>query len=157
MAARPDGGPAEDGDVTSDWLGGELLLAVLRAQVPGSREFEILGSARSAADIRNLFARKTDEELATSFAIAAKARAKARTKGNAAEAAYWDLLVQASVKEAATRPDFGELTKLGVGRGRRKRRVLAKRLMGLADARQAALAANGIGDGPESRQGLPGA
>jgi HEAT repeat protein len=143
-AARVDSGQVEGGDAESDWVGGDLRLAIVRAQMPGSPEFRILGSARSAADVRKRFAWKTDEELATSFAIAAEAQARAQKDGSEADATYWELLVQAAVKEAATRPAFGELTDLG-GRGRRERRLLAKRLAALADARQAGLETDEIG------------
>ena len=67
-AGQHGAAPLGDGDETSDWVDGDLQLAIARAQLPGTTEFRVLGPVRSPADIRRRFAWKTDDELATCFA-----------------------------------------------------------------------------------------
>jgi HEAT repeat protein len=138
-ASQRDATPLGDGDETSDWVDGDLQLAIARAQLPGTTEFRVLGPVRSPADIRRRFAWKTDDELATCFAIATEARTRTTMDGSEAEAAYWKVLVRVAVSEAATRPDFGNFAERDEEGGRRERRLREKRLRALADARQAAL------------------
>lgn len=119
-----------------------LDIASSRAQEPGTPEFRILCGATTPSDIRRRFGWKTDKELAEAYEIATQERARAEETGEQQELAYWDALVEASVKEAVDRPAFGEVDEWDEEHGRREKRQTAKRLQALADAREAMRRAN---------------
>ena len=83
--------------------------AVARAQEEGAAALGPLGAEGQADEARRRVAGKTDEELAESYEIAVEARARAEKSGNEKEVGYWELLVQAAVREAVNRPAFGEV------------------------------------------------
>jgi hypothetical protein len=116
-----------------------LELGVSRAQEPGTAEFRILSGARTSSEIRRRFEWKTDKELAEAYEIGSEELAKAKATGRHPEVAYWTALVDTSVKEAASRPTFGELTEWEEAGGRREKRESIKRLNALAKARQGLL------------------
>ena len=137
----PEDPEPEDLDV------GEFGLALLRARIPGTVEARLLGSARSAAQIRTRFAWKTDDELAEAFELTVEARAAAERTSSEEEARYWEALVRTTVEEASGRPNFGEQVDAEETVGRREKKRRAKRIKSLAQARNGTAAAASAPDG----------
>lgn len=121
---------------------GDNAHALSRPQEPGTPEFRILCGARTPDDIRRRFGWKTDKELSECYEIALEELARAKSNGDRADSAYWDALVDASVKEAVHRPNFGELTEWEEADGRREKRESIRRLNILARAREEMLRAD---------------
>jgi hypothetical protein len=127
---------------TSGGGAGDLQAAISRAQEQGAAALGF-GAPDQAEDAQRRVAGKTDDELAESYEIAVEARARAEKSGSEEEVGYWELLVQAAVKEAVGRPTFGEPGPEDESLSRRERRKKARRLKGLSQAREQALGARG--------------
>jgi hypothetical protein len=119
-----------------------LELAASRTQEPGGPDFRILCGATTPSEIRRRFSWKTDKELAEAYEIALHERKRVAGTGDEADLAYWDALAETSVKEAASRPTFGELNEWEEEHDRREQRESARRLEALAKAREALLQSN---------------
>lgn len=108
---------------------GDLALALSGTATPGGALDE---------DARSRVAAKSDLELAELHQIATQRAAK----GGEEEVGYWSALAGATVKEAASRPEFGASPPDPESGGRRAKKRRAKLLKPLMSARDEALAAS---------------
>ena len=140
--ARVTGSEADDAAVEENVSGadGEVPFPVSSGAGADSRTLE--------EDARAHVTRKSDLELADLYRISSE---RASEPGGDEQEAYWRALLSATVQEAASRPQFGDVEANTAG-GRRERKRRVKLLAALSEARDEVLRGAEEGADSESPQ-----